>query len=504
MRLSVLTLISLLFFSCGGVKNSSTIQECRINSKYYSVSKVIKKSTCKSESVTSEEKTSLKKDLIKQISERVSVISRLNEQVKEEGDTGSYSSFLNNESIVSSIGSVNNPNFIYCKSGRKYYIYCVVPVKDFEIDLYNEAKARLQIFRNKVDFAISSINSKDRILNNDEMSKLSETNLYLSNAIELIAVSRHISESDKNKIINDVALANAQYFKLESLSNYNFDNQISKLNKLLLNNAFEKIHFELISLSKKQFSPSQRERLMIFKSEYEKKFESLIRELDSKIENAISKRRNDAETQKLLTAYSYTVFYKDQKEKYELYKHRITKRSGYGRSALRLGLYAGSSFNEINNSSGQINIDQFDDNSNFESILPSYDLSFIHYFLNPRKRFGLSINYRSFSDTFIELSDTDGIGNNINDFNSLQFGLSYGPIEIKYGTVDRDDFEDLKLSSLKLSVFRTDKMIGRFGKSNSINISAFADYLSDFKDTSFYSVGVILDYSILFNRTSKY
>ena len=80
------------------------------------------------------------------------------------------------------------------------------------------------------------------------------------------------------------------------------------------NNAFEKIHFELISLSKKQFSPSQRERLMIFKSEYEKKFESLIRELDSKIENAINKRRNDAETQKLLTAYSYTVFYKDQKD----------------------------------------------------------------------------------------------------------------------------------------------------------------------------------------------
>ena len=137
--------------------------------------------------------------------------------------------------------------------------------------------------------------------------------LNLAKPIELIAVSRHISESDKNKIINDVALANAQYFKLESLSNYNFDNQISKLNKLLLNNAFEKIHFELISLSKKQFSPSQRERLMIFKSEYEKKFESLIRELDSKIENAISKRRNDAETQKLLTAYSYTVFYKDQK-----------------------------------------------------------------------------------------------------------------------------------------------------------------------------------------------
>ena len=74
---------------------------------------MIKKSTCKSESVTSEEKTLLKKDLIKQISERVSVVSRLNEQVKEEGDTGSYSSFLNNESIVSSIGSVNNPNFIY-------------------------------------------------------------------------------------------------------------------------------------------------------------------------------------------------------------------------------------------------------------------------------------------------------------------------------------------------------------------------------------------------------
>ena len=160
MRYFLSLLISILFFSCGGVKNTSTSQSCLVNSKYYSVSKVIKKSTYKNRSVTTSEKTSLKQDLVKQISEKISVVSRLSEQLTEEGETGSYYSFFNNKSIVSSVGSVNNPEFIYCTSGRKYYLYCVVPIKDFEVDLFNETKARLKIFRSKVSFAINSSNSK--------------------------------------------------------------------------------------------------------------------------------------------------------------------------------------------------------------------------------------------------------------------------------------------------------------------------------------------------------
>ena len=234
----------------------------------------------------------------------------------EEGETGSYYSFFNNKSIVSSVGSVNNPEFIYCTSGRKYYLYCVVPIKDFEVDLFNETKARLKIFRSKVSFAINSSNSKNRIYDNDEMSKLSDTNLYLSNAAELIAVSRYISEADKNQIISDVALANTEYFKLDNLSNSNFDNQINQLNMLLLNNEFEKIYLELISLSKKQLNPNQRERLIIFKSGYERKFESFIKKLDLDIEKAINNRLKNKETEKLLTTYRYTIFYKNQKEKY--------------------------------------------------------------------------------------------------------------------------------------------------------------------------------------------
>ena len=504
MRYLLSLLIALIFFSCGGVKNTSSGHDCRINSKYYSASKIIKKSTYKNRSVSSSEKTSLKQDLIKQISEKISNVSRLNEQLIEEGEIGSYLSFFNNKSIVSSVGSVNNPEFIYCKSGSKYYLYCVVPIKDFEIDLFDEANARLKIFRSKVNFAINSTNSKTRIYDNDEMSKLSDTNLYLSNTAELLAVSRYISESDKNQIIEDVALANAEFFKLENLSNFNFDNQIDKLNRFLLNNEFEKIHFELISLSKKQFSPDQRERLMIFKTEYEKKFESQIEELDSKIKKAINNRQNNELTKKLLTEYSFTVFYKNQKEKYESYKQQIDKRSGYARNALRLGLNAGSSFNEINNYYGQINVDQLDNNSNFDNILPSYEFSLIHYFFNPKKRVGLSVNFKSFSDTFIKLSDTVNIENSINDFNSLQLGISYGPLEIKYGSVVKGSFDDLALSSLVFSIIRTSKVVGNPGKSNSINLSAFGDYFSDFKNSSFYRIGVSLDYNILFNRTSKY
>ena len=82
------------------------------------------------------------------------------------------------------------------------------------------------------------------------------------------------------------------------------------------------------------------------------------------------------------------------------------------------------------------------------TFLPSYEFSLIHYFLNPKKRFGLSINFKSFSDTFIKLSGSEDIENSINDFNSLQFGISYGPIEIKYGSLVKGSFDDLALSSL--------------------------------------------------------
>ena len=186
--------------------------------------------------------------------------------------------------------------------------FCVVPIENFEVDLFNEAYARLKIFKEKVNLLVHSSSLKNRVFSNDEMSELSNTNFFLSNAIEFIAASKYISEENKNQIISEVAYANAEYFKLKGLSNFNFDNKINELNKLLLNNEFEKIHLELITLSQKQFNTNQRENLMIFKAEYEKKFESKIEELDLKLQKAISNRQNNELTKKLLTEYSYTIF----------------------------------------------------------------------------------------------------------------------------------------------------------------------------------------------------
>ena len=496
--------ISILLCSCGGLKSTTTNQYCNISSDKYYVSKIIDKSTYKNESVTASEKTSLKKDLIKQISEKISLVSRLNEQVVEQGEIGSYSSYLNNESIVSSVGSVNNPKFIYCKSGRKYYLHCTVSIENFEVDLYNQVNARVKIFGEKLDLALRPSKYK-RDYTYDDLKKFNDTNLFLANAVELIAFSRYISEEDKSRIINDVALVNGKYFNLESKSNLYFDIQIEQLNQLLISDDFEKIHLELISLSKKQFNPSQRERLLIFKNGYEKKLETKIIELDSKIEKAIKYRQNDDKTKELLSEYASTLFYKNQREKYDLYKRQISKRSGYARNALRFGFNAGSSFNYLNKSTNTINVDQFENNLNFENILPSYELSLIHNFFNPRKRFGVSINYKSFSENLIQLSDTDFVSNSINDFNSIQFGLSYGPFEIKHGSIEGgSDFDESLLTSFIISILRTDKIAGSFGKSNSINLSLFGDYISNFDDSSLYSVGVSMNYNLSFNRTPKY
>ena len=216
-------IVFFLVLSCGTVKVDSLSEKCIVNrSEYYSVSKQIKKSVYKNESVSSSDKTSMKQDLIRQISEKVSTVSRLNEQVVENGQTGTYSSFLNTEFVVSSIGSVNNPRFVYCKSSNKYYLYCLIPIKDFELDLYNEVSAKTIIFRQEVKLALGSLNSKNMVFGEKEMSRISATNLFLSNAIDLVAASKYISLEDRRRIIDDVAIAKAEYFKLENLSNFNF------------------------------------------------------------------------------------------------------------------------------------------------------------------------------------------------------------------------------------------------------------------------------------------
>ena len=113
------------------------------STEYYFVSKNISKNKFKKGRITSDEKSTLKKELIEQISTNVNVFSLTKSGNVVSGETGEYNSYSNRETFISSIGAINNPGFVYCKTGSKYSVYCVVKKIDFDNDLYNTLNSKV-------------------------------------------------------------------------------------------------------------------------------------------------------------------------------------------------------------------------------------------------------------------------------------------------------------------------------------------------------------------------
>ena len=117
---------------------------------------------------------------------------------------------------------------------------------------------------------------------------------------------------------------------------------------------------------------------------------------------------------------------------------------------------------------------------------------------------GISLSYKSFSDKYINSGDETS-ENPIKNFSSIQAGIILGPLEFNYGPVKSSlDIEKLSLMSLKLGVLRSDKLFGKFSKSNYLEIFVFGDYLSDFGEYTFLQAGIGVNFNLAFNRTAKY
>jgi hypothetical protein len=501
--LGLLTVVCL--YSCAGIKAGVVEKNCFFSSsKYYFVAKPIKKSQHKKQELSSQQKTALKRDLIKQISEKISVVSIMNTKNVVNGDSGEYSSYRSTESVISSMGSINNAEFKYCKSDNKYFVYCLVTKQKFETDLYNSLMAKVSLFSQEVSSLKSTFVEGSQGYDFSKMSELNLTSLFLSNGVDLISASSYVGEDKKKELINMIATANGQYIQLKNLKSYSFEKQIKRLNSLLLNNQYEKIYYELLSLSRKELNATQTQQISILTNTYKAKLDGYIKKLDTDIERAISNRDNSTTTEDLFVVYESTSFYKDQFEKLERYRERLARRIGSGRTNLFFGLSAGSTFKQINNSEGQLSVNEIDEELSFDQLLPAYEFGVNHYFFNPKKRFGISATFRNYSDSFVDIG-TEVSADGIKDFSALQFGVILGQFELKYGLVNNNqELDGLTLSSLNWSILRTDKLMNKFTKSNFLKLSAFVDYLSDFEDRSYYQIGISLNYHLMFNRTSKY
>ena len=476
---------------------------CDTNSdKYYTVNKKISKRSFKRQSISGEDKSALKLELAEQISTRISVMSVSKSENVIINETGGYNSFENTEAYRSASGVINNPEFIYCKIGRKYYVYCRVKKVDFDTDLYNSLKSKVKVFQQLVSGLGSSVNMLSEAYNNS-VERLKKDYYYIINGIDFVSRSPFITGVNKEVLINQVSIALAGYKSLENLLLANFERAVLKLERFLKNRQYEEINIEFPNWTIDKLNSIQRQKFVKFKIAYEKSIESYIKNLRIDLKKAI-RNRNETKVNELLDSYSKITFYKDNQKRYEQFKNKLANRLGPAMTNLFIGLNGGTSFQNLNTENDLILLEQVGRKMNFNQILPSINFGLKHYFSNPQKRLGISLSYKSFSDKYINSGDETS-ENPIKNFSSIQAGIILGPLEFNYGPVKSSlDIEKLSLMSLKLGVLRSDKLFGKFSKSNYLEIFVFGDYLSDFGEYTFLQAGIGVNFNLAFNRTAKY
>lgn len=498
--LILLTCTALSFPSSGQVGSCSFDE-----SSFYFVSKNIRRKQYKKNAVPSEVAESLKKELVNQISTNVSVIKERKSQNVASGESGYYSSTSTSMSIISSVGSVNNASFKYRKCGRNYKVFCLVNKESFQSDLANDLKSKVSIFNKKLSSYSYAIGTGNLTLTNEEYERLKFSYQYLNAGIGFLSSSEYIEPVSKQSLIDEIGRASAKFLKIEREINSSFEKRFDRLKTNLNADRFEWVHYEIISLSDVNLSLSQSRRLKDFKLRFEEEFGQYTYDLDLKISQSIKKRDESLETNKLLELYSKTTFYKGQREKFEVYKKRLARRTGTARTNIYLGVSGGNSFQRINNESQEIQLEEINQKFNFDYVLPSFEFGLKHFLGDPKKRFGLSVSYKTYLDTQFKISEIPLPENSINDFGVAQVGIIKGPFELKYGRVLTDlELENLSILSLNWSLLRTDKFIEKFAKSNFLSLNIFAEYLSDFNKESYMQVGVGIYYNIATNRTSKF
>ncbi len=471
------------------------------SNEYYFVSKNISKSKFKKGKITSDEKSTLKKELIEQISTNITVFSLTKTGNVVSGESGEYNSYSNRETFISSIGAINNPGFVYCKTAKKYSVYCVIKKIDFDNDLYNTLSSKVKIFNSSVSSLQSiSYSTKNLLIS---LSDLKRDYYYLSNGMEFVAKSNYISEEKKYFLSNEISESLGLFNKLENILVADFDNKLKELNSLLDRQEYLEINSVLYMWTIDKLSLEQQNKLNKFKSFYEKTITSYINNLQLEIETEIRNRSN-LRKDELLKKYLAITFYKNNLDKYNYYLKRFSVSTGFARTNLYFGFNAGSTFQSIDKQGTSTNLNGIESKFNFNQVLPSYNLGFKHFLFNPKNRLGFTMVYKTFSNSLIQLGKTKA-ENSFKDFSVIQGGIILGSLEVTYGTLKtKFNIENLNLVSLKLGLFRSDKLLDKYSKSNYLDIFVFGDYLSDFKDNTFVQVGIGVNYNLAFNRTGKY
>jgi hypothetical protein len=483
--------------------NFAYSQQCNLtfnDNDYYSIKKIISKRQFKKESF--EDINLLKSDLVKQISTSISVSSTLIEFNEIKGNKGNYYESIFEESIVNSLGIVNNPELLYCKSNKKYFIICRVPVKEFENDLYNELIYRSGNLVTNLQSVISNIKSLGKLTSN--VNDLKKELYYIINGASIISSSNVVNQIRKDVLSSNIKTSIKLFNSIESVSIVSFNTILRNLKRLLVESDFSSINYELQIIQTTKLTSSQNMSLNNFTKDFYKRLDVYKENIENQIEKSIRKRQKN-QSEAAFFLYNKISFYKDVTVKYKKYKRQLSIRVGMARTNLSFGINAGTYFTSIGTS--QINeLSSVQKSINLNQLLPSFDVGFKHYFYNPNKRFGIAAIYKSYNNLIKKSDNTELSDNPFTNFSTLQFGVSIGFLDLYYGPVKGLDIEDdFSLFSLNLSILKTDKLsYSKVGKKNFLSLYAYSDFMTDMKDEYFYQFGLGVSYSFVFNRTNNY
>jgi len=496
------------FVSCSSTKLDNT--NCTNSSEEnYFIEKLIDKKDLYN--LSNKDLSSLKEELISKISSSVTSQSKL---FYGYDDKESYEFFGTDVSDVS-YGFLNDPEIVYCKRNKNYFVVLSINKRDFTLQTADQLVKQLEISLDNIRFSLSNFDKSKETFNMQEAKRYNLKFQQLQSMHELVANQKNFTIERIKSLNNDLAsLGNLTYdFTKRS---YIFDDQKRSINNKIKDNKLKSAYVDLNMLLNAygRNSSEGTEVLSIinglkFKISQEWKYHSKSFNDNIRLKKINAAQNNLNKLNKLVINGSYNSKYDIFVSEYRVARRKFEKNQLLIKSPknqeLYFGINATTSYGNILSSNDVLLLDPQTSNFNFDKFLPAFKIGYRYYF-NPKKRLGIFFQYKSNSNKFIQLSsdtDSDYEFPFTNNFNEAQVGFSAGPFDFSFGKIlnkmnVNDNEVDFNTASVNLSIITTDG--SPKGKKNYFNLYGGVNLISDMEDLSYTNLVIGLNYHLRFNR----
>lgn len=495
-------------FSCSVSKNLKFDCSQMNDSNYYVFEAVRNRSPYTASEM---EITNLKAKLVSDNIYSVKVNNKTLGGIVNNVSKGSFSS----EKTIVSYGFITNPNVSYCKRGKDILVVLSINKEKFMEQSIVQYQNELKINLITINSALTNYDPSKRSFNKTKAklfsTKVQEIQSLHSFVVNPVNFSKTKIQEYNNSIASLTSVAN-EFSKLS----YVFDDELKDITNLIDDEQYKAAYSSLLQLIR-AYGPSTNEGVTLSAlknqtlKEINRKWKAKTKEFYKQLSSEST--RNAAlllgDLKKMTINQFYINNYDLNLEQYFKVFRKVEKRRLLALSMknqeIYFGLNATTGYGNIVSSDNSVSLDTETTNFKLDRVFPSYKIGYKYYF-NIQKRIGLFLQFKSNSSKFIELSSSPNSDYEFPfsaNFNEIQVGLSAGAFDFSFGkilnsmSVDNQDIE-FKTASINLSLITTDGSIK--GKKNYFNLYGGVNVISDFKDKSYISFVVGLNYHIRFNK----